>query len=114
MGFLFAACGKKTIKLELPEGITLVDSKLNADKLKINSEVEIKITPPSGKELKLFKVNDTDRTEEARSGKITIKIVKGLKVTIDWKEKETPIQETKYTVTLGENLEARQSSYRYY
>ena len=65
-------CDDKTVKLDLPEGVSLVDEELDADKLNINSDVEFLITAPEGKELDKLFINNEDKTSIVSDNKFTI------------------------------------------
>ncbi|MGI6392607.1 MAG: leucine-rich repeat domain-containing protein [Candidatus Izemoplasmatales bacterium] len=94
---------KTTINLDLPEGISLADEKLDPEKLEINKNVEFLITPEVGKELDKLTINGIDKTSIVVDNKFTVKIEEGLKISIKFKN----IQETqkdKFSVTLGEHL----------
>lgn len=87
----------------MPEGISLVDKKLDPKKLEINSNVEFLITPELGEELDQLKINGIDKTSIVVDNKFTVKIEKGLKISITFKNIQGT-QEGKFNVILGEHL----------
>jgi hypothetical protein len=104
--FLTGCKGKDsetTINLDLPEGISLVDQGLDSEKLAINSDVEFLITPELGKELDQLIINGIDKTSIVIDNKFTIKIEKGLTISVTFKNIQEA-EEGKFNVILGPHL----------
>ncbi|MGI6787668.1 MAG: leucine-rich repeat domain-containing protein [Acholeplasmataceae bacterium] len=101
---LLSGCGKaKTISLDLPEGISLVDGELNLKKLELDSMVEFLITPESGKKLEKLLINGVDETSIVVNNKFRVRITENLTISVEFTN-ITPSDPTTFTVTLSDGL----------